>query len=101
MKDDKEQQKRKSRAPKPLGTTHEIYVTFTKVEMDEGHVDIYRFLDDKKQAAREYNKNNDRFVMPGDSVPWSCNEAFLVLPKNAKQFLKQDASIPTLVTPTN
>jgi hypothetical protein len=98
MKNDKEKQKKKSRAPAPLPEDHPIKVTFTTKDtvQKDGHVDTYTFRDANNQPARDFTG-----AKSGDTVTWTCNEAFLVVPNNAKQFLKQDPKTPTLVTPTN
>ena len=95
MKNDKEQQKKKSRAPAPPPKDYPIIVTFTIVKMDDGHVDIYTFREPNDQAARRFKR-----AKSGDTVTWTCNEPFLLVPHKATQFLKQDATTPTLVTPT-
>jgi len=97
MKNDKVQQKKKPRATAPPPDNYPITVTFTMVELEDGHVDIYTFREPNSgPSARRFER-----ARSGDTITWRCNEPFLLVPDDATQFLIQDAKTRILVTPTN
>lgn len=96
MKNNKEQQKKKPRAPAPPLQGYQIEVTFTIVRMDDGHVDIYTFREPNNgPAARRFNR-----AKSGETITWTCDKPFLLVPSKATQFLIQDPKTRILVTPT-